>query len=194
MLLRFWTMSVRPPQDDFPHASAPGVPTGFTVDEAIVEYGWTHSPSNRAIGRDNDGNPVWVKLSGQMTYANDIATEGVRAQSGILQVNKAGAQFAVVECDADHTVASAVHADEDHEVLAAVLHPSEDPDDVGAGLSSALEAWDPDVEFTGDRRTSARDFLVARGVPSAWLSAWAADNPGATPRDFWRDLRAWART
>jgi hypothetical protein len=50
------------------------------------------------------------------------------------------------------------------------------------------------VEFTGARLVNARDFLIARGVPVAWLTAWVSDNPGGTPRDFYRDLRAWART
>ena len=177
MQLRFWTLSVRPPQDDFEHV--------LGAVELVL------SDQKKSFGRDGDGNPLWIQGD---VYRYGVTTEGVRAQSGILNVDKAGAQFTVVECDADHTVASAVHAHADHEVLAAVLHPSEDPADVGAGLATALEGWDPDVEFTGARRTSARDFLVAQGVPMAWLTAWVNDNPGGTPRDFYRDLRAWAKS
>ena len=177
MKLRFWTLSVRPPQDDFEH------------EVGAVEL--VASDQKHSFGRDGDGNPLWIQGD---VYRYGVTTEGVRAQSGILNVDKAGAQFTVVECDADHTVASAVHAHADHEVLAAVLHPSEDPADVGTGLATALEGWDPDVEFAGARLISARDFLVARGMELSWLQTWATNNPGATPRDFWRDLQVWARS
>lgn len=202
MLLRFWTLSTVSDGPlglgssvgvDFPHVVAPGAATGKTVEQAKIDYGWTHNVDNRTIGRDSSGEPVWVKLSTIPTYHNVVSQQGIRSQSDILVVNRQGIQLAVVECVADHTVASAVHNHANHEVLAAVLHPSENPDDVPPALATALEAWAPNVPFTAPRMTRVRDFLVARGVPLDWLQDWVQDNPGATPAKFYQDLRAWAR-
>jgi hypothetical protein len=202
MLLKFWSLStvttgplglVSSVVVDYPHVSAPGTATGYTVTQAKAAYGWTHAVDNRTIGRDSNGEPVWVKLSSVPTFHNLVTSQGIRSQSDILIVDRQGIQLAIVECVADHTVASAVHNHANHEVLAAVLHPSEDPAAVPPALATALAGWAPDVPFTAPRMTRVRDFLVARGVPLDWLQDWAQDNPGATPAKFYSDLRAWAR-
>jgi len=179
-------------ETDFPHVSEPGAPTGYTVSESKVAYGWTHNVDNRTIGRDDEGEVVWVKLSDIPTYHNVVSQQGVRSQSDILIIDKAGIQFAIVEAVFDHTIATSVHNSANHEIIAALLHSSEDPELVPPALETALAAWDPDIPFTTERLIALRDFLVARGVPLEWLQDWAGDNPGATPRIFYRDLRKWA--
>jgi hypothetical protein len=202
MRLTFWSLStvttgplglVSSVGVDFPHVVAPGAATGYTVAQAKAAYGWTHNVDQRTIGRDSNGEPVWVKLAAIPTYHNVISQQGIRSQSDILIVDRAGIQLAIVECVADHTVASAVHAHANHEVLAAVLHPSEDPAAVPPALATALAGWSPTVPFTGERATRVSAFLQAQGVPAAWLTTWAQAHPAATPADFYRDLRAWAR-
>jgi hypothetical protein len=199
--LRFWVLSTpagdgtegnsfRPAIDgDFPHISSPGVDTGYTVAEAAVQYGWTHNVSNRTIGRDDNGEVVWVKLDTIPTYHTVVTQEGVRSQGNILVIDESGIRLAIAECDAEHTVAQAVHDHADYEVLAAVLHEDEDPDTVPAPVLTALEGWAPDVPFTTARRAGIWSYLVDRGVPPTWLSRWVTNNPVGTPREFYRSLR-----
>ena len=184
-LIRFFTLSTAAGSgtDEDPYRSTVG-------DDFPVELGPAElvlSDQRRSWGRDEDGNPLWIEGD---VYRYEVVTEGVRSQSDILVVDKAGIQLAITDCVAQHTVVQPVHAHANHEVLAAMLHQSEDPDEVPQAILDALEAWAPDVTFTAQRWTRIRDFLVARGVPEQMLTNYAAQNPAATPRDFYRWVRA----
>jgi hypothetical protein len=185
--------------EDFPHVANLGADFGMTLGEVQSEPWWTGSATKRTVGRDQDGNPLWVDAAALQLKVQQITTPGALSWGGVRYngrnydinyrppagaVPYVGIQGCVVY---DLTVAQAMNTGA-YRVLAAW---TDDPED----LPPALDGWGPFDPITDPRWANLRDPLVTIAAADPEFAGvadgWRTSNPEGHPVSFIDALKSY---
>jgi hypothetical protein len=168
------------------------------IEDFGIEYGPITQDGTVYINRQYRRDDQLGWLRGDVPfYTRGVVTDGVQQWSDILAVSyPIVPAVAIVECVADSDVLLQIHmgvgstTGSHYRVLAATLHPDEDP----ANAPAWLDGVGPDVPFSPTRWTQIRDGMVFLGVPAEQIDQWRSNNPDGTPREFFAVLQSYIQS
>jgi hypothetical protein len=155
-------------QEHFPHIPGPDQPYDTLTN---LRKPWGRHPVT--------GDPLLVMEVDRFTSL--VETPGVMAMADRITPEEGSVPAVCVTAARvyDFDVATAIHAHNQHLVLALETYDGEDP---------PIEGWGKDDEFPPAQWTKIRDGLVAMGMDADLIDAERAAHPDATRRQFYHWL------